>query len=103
METKMYHKTNSIGFSTYVALGSFAIGTLFLLLNLAFPRVAAIFIMGYLYALFAALCNSLVLLHLFYQLIIKPAEREEIVIRILILLANIPIAFLYYFIIITQY
>lgn len=102
METEIYNKTTPVGFSTYVALISFAIGTLLLAIHMTFPRADIIYIIGYLYVLLAALCNGIVLLNLIYQLIIKPKEREEIVIRMLILLANIPIAALYFFIVITN-
>ncbi len=99
METTIYYK-NSISFSTYLALGSFAIGTLLLVLFKLFPREEYILFIGFFYVLFAILLNSLVLLNLFYQFIIQKTERETIAIRILILLANIPIAIQYFFIVI---
>jgi len=99
METTLYQR-NTISFSTYLALGSFAIGTFLLVLHKLFPKEEYIFFIGFFYVLFAILLNSLVFLHLFYQFIIQKTERETIAIRILILLANIPIAILYFFIVI---
>jgi hypothetical protein len=100
METTLYNQKTPIGFSTYLAFGSFAIGTLLLALFKLFPNKEEIFIVGFFYVLFAILINSLVLFHLFYQFISNENDRETIAIRILILLANIPIALLYFFIVI---
>lgn len=82
-------------FSTYFALTCFGIGTLLLLIHLAFPDEINILIMGFFYVLIAIVLNFIVFLSLCYQWLVKPIEREIIVIRILILLANIPITFLY--------
>ncbi|HNP32708.1 MAG TPA: hypothetical protein PKN96_05400 [Flavobacterium sp.] len=82
-------------FSTYLALTSFGIGTLFLVAHLQFPEVEQILIFGLLYVILAILLNGIALINLIYQLIIKPRERETLVIRIMILLSNIPIALLY--------
>jgi hypothetical protein len=82
-------------FSTYLAIISFGIGTLFLIANLLFPKVDQIIIFGFLYLLLAILLNAIALINLIYQFSIYQLERETIAIRILILLANIPIAFLY--------
>lgn len=82
-------------FSTYFALTCFGIGTILLLFHLAFPHEVQILILGFLYVVIALISNLIVLLSLCYQWHIKPHDREIIVIRILILLSNIPIALLY--------
>ncbi len=99
MKINIYNENKPVSFSTYLAIGSFVIGTLLLLLYLSIPSYMEIIIFGYLYVLFATLINSIVLLNLCYQFITKPLERESIAIRILILLSNIPITILYIFII----
>ncbi|QBZ98964.1 hypothetical protein [Flavobacterium sangjuense] len=82
-------------FSTYLAITSFGIGTLLLLIHLSFQDDIDIMIMGFFYILIAILLNSITLIHLLYNFIINRLEREIIAIRMLILLANIPIALLY--------
>ena len=82
-------------FSSLLALVSFAIGTIFLLLHLLFPKVVQIIIAGYIYVLLAILMNTCTLLYLLYQFAVYRFYRETIAIKILILLANIPIALLY--------
>lgn len=82
-------------FSSLLALISFALGTLFLLLHLLFPKVIQIIIAGYLYVAVAILTNTCTLLYLLYQFAVYRFYRETIAIKILILLANIPIALLY--------
>ena len=82
-------------FSTYLALVSFGIGTLILILHLLFPNMILLFYIGYIYVLLAFIINGIAFLYLIYLFITYPFERETIAIRILILLANIPIALLY--------
>jgi hypothetical protein len=82
-------------FSTELAIISFAIGTFLLLLQKMAPDNFNILFIGLLYVLFAILVNGIMLINLAYHFIILPKQREYIAIKILILLANIPIAFLY--------
>ena len=82
-------------FSSLLALVSFVIGTLFLLLHLLFPKVVQIIFAGYIYILLAILINTCTLLYLLYEFAVYRFYRETIAIKILILLANIPIALLY--------
>lgn len=90
-------------FSTYLALTSFGIGTIFLILHLSFPLVDQIAIIGFVYVLLAIVLNGIALLYLLYHFIVNRFERETIAIRILILLANIPIVFLYLHIVINNF
>ncbi len=82
-------------FATYLALGSFGIGTLFLTLHLSFPRSVIIISSGYAFVLSALVINFTTLLYLFYLLIGYWQERQTIVIRMLILVSNVPFYLLY--------
>lgn len=87
-------------FSTYLAITSFGIGTLLLMLYLLFPETVLLIYAGYFYVLLAILINGITFLHLFYLFIIYRLHREVIAIRMLLLLANIPITVLYLYIVI---
>ncbi|WP_284653348.1 hypothetical protein [Flavobacterium terrisoli] len=103
METQIFNKTETSGrFSTYLAIGSFAIGTLILLLYLLFQDNGYLLIIGFFYVLFASLFNGLVLLNLLYRFCIYPNDRETLAIKMLIMIANIPIAILYFYIAMQQ-
>ena len=91
----MVTKTTPGKFSTYLALTSFSIGTLLLAIHLFFPNTIEILVTGLFYVLFALLVNGITFFHLLYHFIINRFERETIAIRILILLANIPITLIY--------
>ena len=103
METQLFNKTEASGrFSTYLAMGSFGIGTIILILYLLSPGLIQLLVVGFFYVLFAALFNGIVLLNLLYQFCIYPNEREALAIKMLIMLANIPIAILYFYIAMHQ-
>lgn len=96
METQLLNKTETPGrFSTYLAIGSFSIGTFLFLIHFILPEFGLLYLIGYFYLLFAFLINLLVFLNLLFQFLIKPEEREDLAIKMLIMLANIPIALLY--------
>jgi|SRR6218665_1609133 len=82
-------------FSSYLALVSFLGGTLLLILHLIFPNSIDIVIIGFLYVIMSALLNGIVFINLLYRFAMQPFYRETIGIRILILLANIPVVLLY--------
>lgn len=92
---KVKNQSSSGKFSTYLAITCFAIGTFLLLLQKCFPYNTDILVAGFIYVIIAVIINGVTLLYLLYHFIINRLERETIAIRILILLANIPIAFLY--------
>lgn len=99
METPLFNQTEISGkFSSYLALGSFAGGTVILILYLLFPQREGLLVLGFFYVLFAALFNSMILLHLLYLFCISSENREALAIKMLLLLANIPIAILYFYI-----
>lgn len=91
---------NYTSFSTKIALYSFAIGTSIFLLHLIVPNEDSVLLLGLFFVLFALLFNGIVFLNLIYTLITDSENREHTVIQILILLANIPIASLYLFLVI---
>ncbi len=82
-------------FSTELAIISFSIGTFLLVLQKMAPDNFNILFIGLLYVLFAILVNGIMFFNLVYHFIILPKHREYIAIKILILLANIPITILY--------
>ncbi|WP_333879399.1 hypothetical protein [Flavobacterium sp.] len=99
METLFGYKQSKYDrFPTYIALGSFLIGTIILLLYFIFPTTTAFIIIGYYYIMLAGVVNSMVVLHLIYRFCFEPKNREMLCIKILLLLANIPIAVLYCYI-----
>lgn len=93
---------NYLSFSTKFALYSFGIGTTIFLLHLIAPEEDGILIIGLLFVIAAILFNSIIFLNLIYILITDSENREQTVIQILILLANIPIAALYFFLVVRE-
>ncbi len=91
---------NYLSFSTKIAVYSFGIGTSIFLLHLIAPEEEDILIIGLLFVIAATLFNSIIFLNLIYTLITDFENREHTVIQILILLANIPIAALYFFLVV---
>lgn len=102
METQLFTPERTGRFSTYLAMGSFAGGTIILLLYTLFPEKTGLIVLGFFYVLFASLFNGVVLLNLLYRFCIYPNDREVLAIKMLIMLANIPIAILYFFIAMQQ-
>jgi hypothetical protein len=86
-------KINKISFSTLFAIGSFLIGTILFVLFQITKNENLLFI-GFFYVLFAIFFNTLVFFSLVHELLFK-INKEETIIKILILLSNIPIAYLY--------
>ena len=103
METFSQENQKSAGFSTYLAIGSFGIGTLLFLLHFVLPEYGLLYFIGYFYLLIAFLVNLLVFLNLLFLYFIKPNEREDLTIKMLIMLANIPIALLYLYIVFNKF
>jgi hypothetical protein len=103
METFSLENQKSAGFSTYLAIGSFGIGTVLLLLHLYFAKDFDILLLSFFYVLFAILINGITFLNLLFQFFIKPDEREDLAIKMLIMLANIPITLLYLYIVFHKF
>lgn len=88
--------------STQIAIFSFGIGTVLFLTHQLFPTVDFIIIIGIYYVMTALLINSLVLLNLIHHFIFFRNHREYFGIKILIVLANLPIAAGYFYITINR-
>jgi len=82
--------------STELALGCFTIGTLFFVLFLTLADNSFIFIIGFIFIILATPLNVIMLTNLLHHFYILPQQRKDIGVKILILLSNIPIAYLYY-------
>ena len=89
----------NLSFTTQMALLSFAIGSILFGLYFVIPKNVDLLILGFFYLISAVFLNGIAFLNLFIQFLTNPFEREELAIKMLILLSNIPIAFLYYLII----
>ena len=95
MENILENNTEKDGkFTTYLALGSFGVGTLLFLAYMLHPNPTLIYI-GFWYVLCAVLVNAIALISLIIELLLHWENREQIAIKMLIMLANLPIAFLY--------
>lgn len=101
MTKKQYHNATGI-FSTKLAIGSFLIGTVVLIMYLLFPSKKIIEI-GFIYTLSAAVLNFAMLIYLIYFLITQKNHQEYYTIKILILLSNIPITLVYLKIVIENW
>ena len=88
-----------LSFTTQMALLSFAIGSILFGLYFVIPKNVDLLILGFFYLISAVFLNGIAFQNLFIQFLTNPFEREELAIKMLILLSNIPIAFLYYLII----
>lgn len=91
--TKSYYQW---AFSNELALGSFIIGTLLLLLFKYSTHGGLILLIGFYYVLFSIIINSIMLLYLIFLSIILPDKRKNLALKITFLLCNIPFAILYY-------
>jgi hypothetical protein len=92
--TKSYYKW---AFSNELAIGSFVIGTLLLLTHKAMLHNNMVIIIGIYYILLAIFINTMMLLYLIFLCIILPDQRENLALKIILLLCNIPISILYLF------
>jgi hypothetical protein len=93
MTKKQYENATGI-FSTQLAFGSFIIGTILLILHLINPT-GALFGVGVIYLILAFAINLIMLFRLTYLAFTQKNHQDYFTIKILILLANIPIAFVY--------
>ena len=93
MTKKQYKNATGI-LSTQLAIGSFLIGTLLLIVELLIPSGRLLEI-GLIYVLIAFSVNLIMFAYLIYLCFTQKNHQEYYTIKILILLANIPITFLY--------
>ena len=92
----MQYLSKSGELSTHLAIASFGIGTLLLVSAKFLPLVPIVWI-GLYYVVLAFAINGIVLLYLLYLFLIQPQHREYFAVKMLIMLANIPIAAFYLF------
>ena len=85
--------------SMKIAIISFTIGTLLFGTHFLIPRSDTLFVIGLYYTLTAIFVNGIMFLKLIYDWITNPTNRYSIEKQGLVVLANIPIAILYFFII----
>lgn len=88
--------------STQIAIASFVLGTLFLIAFLT-TEDELVLVAGFYYVLLATAINLVVLGNLLYQCVRLHNHRDYYGIKILLVLANIPIAFVYLKIIINSF
>lgn len=100
MTKKQYQNATGI-FSTQLAIVSFLVGTA-LFLFYFFSKNSTLIDIGIFYICIALIINFIMLFWLIYLFISQKNHREYFIIKILILLANIPIAFLYFYLIIQK-
>lgn len=93
--TKAQYKSATGIFSTQLALGSFSIGTVLLIAHLIKPN-GELLVVGFIYTFFAAIINLIVFLKLSFLFFTQKNHQDYFAVKILILLANIPIVFVYY-------
>lgn len=86
-----------------MAIVSFGIGSLLLLLHFVFKDSDIIIPIGIYYVLIAFLVNGLMLLKLIIDWITEVENRPNIERQALILFANIPISFVYFLIVIYTF
>lgn len=88
--------------STQIAITSFVIGTIIFLLNQLFPKIDELFIIGIFYVSIALFVNGVVVLNLIHHFIFFQNHREYFGVKILLVLANLPIAAGYFYICINR-
>lgn len=81
--------------STWVAVASFVVGTMLFGAYQIFRR-EEIIVFGFMYVAVAVLLNAVVLANLFILFCKEPKHREYFAIKMLIIIANLPIACLYF-------
>jgi uncharacterized membrane-anchored protein len=82
-------------FSTQLAIASFFLGSVLFMLNRISPDKIELMIAGLVYVVLASVTNGIVFLILFYYFITNKKYREYFAVKMLIMLANIPVAVLY--------
>lgn len=85
--------------STELAIGTFVISTILFILYIVSNGNAMVLVIAWPFALAAIVVNLIMFVHLMERFIHLPQQRKEIAIKILLLLSNIPITFLYYLVV----
>ncbi|WP_308990878.1 hypothetical protein QLS71_012395 [Mariniflexile litorale] len=87
--------------SKTLAASSFIIGTILFTLQISFRHSHALVYPGIIFIIVAVILNTMSLLGLLIYLFVNPKEKHEIIKACGMVLLNIPIAILYFFIIIN--
>ncbi|MBE8724087.1 hypothetical protein [Flavobacterium hungaricum] len=85
--------------SLELAIGTFTICTLLFMLYIVSKENAIVLVIAWPFALACIIVNLIMFIHLTDRFIHLPEYRKDIAVKILLLLSNIPITFLYYTII----
>lgn len=85
--------------SIELAVGSFIITTILFSLYIISNESPNVLVIAWPFALFAIIVNLIMFVHLTDRFMHLPQQRKEIGIKILVLLSNIPITYLYYLIV----
>lgn len=88
--------------STELAIGSFIITTILFTLYIVSNASPTILVIAWPFALSAIFANLIMFIHLVDNCIKRPNQRKYIINKILILLVNIPIVYLYYTIVMNM-
>ncbi|MCD0464764.1 hypothetical protein [Flavobacterium sp. ENC] len=92
IDKKTFDETASID----LTIGSFTISTLLFVLYILSNENSNVLVIASPFVVSAIVLNTIMLLHLTDLFIRMPELRKDIGIKILILLSNIPVTFLYY-------
>jgi chromate transport protein ChrA len=84
-----------------IALLFFSLGTFLLLIYLV-TKNENILLTGYFYVIFSIIVNSIIEIILLTKLVIKKKKRKEVFINMIFIICNIPIAYLYFLIVLTN-
>jgi hypothetical protein len=85
--------------SLELTIGSFVITTFLFALYIISNEDQTVLIIAWPFALAAIIVNAIMFIHLAEKFLHLPQQRKEIGFKILLLLSNIPITFLYYLIV----
>lgn len=91
---------NKLHFSLKIALTFFSIGTILFLIQLIINKITLVTFIGLYYVLFAAILNCLIVITLLITLIFDK-NRKSILKSLVIIASNIPIALIYFIIVIN--
>jgi len=89
-------------YSSEIAFVSFAIGTVLMAIRMEFDCKQDFMVLGFFYVVFAAFINGMVLFHLCILFVFRKKYRAYYFCKMLIVLANIPIAAIYCYIVFSK-
>lgn len=96
---KTIHKSFEEKQSLELAAGTLIISTLLFAFYIISNESPTVLIIAWPFALSAIIVNSIMLFHLTERFIHLPQQRKDIGFKILMLISNIPVTFLYYLVV----